>query len=74
MEPLRCEGEPDVRYVDEQIGRIQERLVHRQVIDLKSRLQRIDPSDSDEYNRVFGDLIVLEQQRRELHDRAIGGA
>jgi DNA primase len=74
VEPLRCEGEPDVRYVDEQIGRIQERLVHRQVIDLKSRLQRIDPSDSDEYNRVFGDLIVLEQQRRELHDRAIGGA
>jgi DNA primase len=74
VEPLRCEGEPDARYVDEQIGRISERLVQLQVVDLKSRLQRIDPTDTEQYNRVFGELIVLEQQRRQLRDQAIGGA
>ncbi|HEY5032135.1 MAG TPA: hypothetical protein VIJ54_06650, partial [Actinomycetes bacterium] len=62
------------RYVDELVSRLQERLVQRQVIDLKSRLQRIDPSDSDEYGRVFGELIVLESQHRQLRDRAGGGA
>ncbi len=74
VEPLRCQGDPDQRYVDEQVGRICERLVQLQVVDLKSRLQRIDPTDSVQYNRVFGELIVLEQQRRQIHDQAIGGA
>jgi len=74
VEPLRCAGDPDQRYVDEQIGRMCERLVQLQVVDLKSRLQRIDPTDTEEYNRVFGELIVAEQQRRQLRDQAIGGA
>ena len=74
VEPLRWEGNPDARYVDELVGRISERLVQRQVIDLKSRLQRIDPSDADEYGRVFGELIVLEGQHRQLRERAGGGA
>ena len=74
VEPLRWEGDPDARYVDELVGRISERLVQRQVIDLKSRLQRIDPSDADEYGRVFGELIVLEGQHRQLRERAGGGA
>ena len=74
VEPLRCAGDPDQRYVDEQVGRISERLVQLQVVDLKSRLQRIDPTDTEQYNRVFGELIVLEQQRRQLRDQAIGGA
>jgi DNA primase len=74
VEPLRCQGDPDQRYVDEQLGRISERLVQLQVVDLKSRLQRIDPTDTEQYNRVFGELIVLEQQRRQLRDQAIGGA
>ena len=74
VEPARWQGDPDARYVDELVSRLQERLVQRQVIDLKSRLQRIDPSDSDEYGRVFGELIVLESQHRQLRDRAGGGA
>ena len=73
VEPLRCSGDPDQRYVDEQIGRIRERVVQLQVVDLKSRLQRIDPTDTEQYNRVFGELIVAEQQRRQLRDQAIGG-
>ena len=48
--------------------------MQRQVIDLKSRLQRIDPSDADEYGRVFGELIVLESRHRQLRDRVSGGA
>ena len=74
VEPLRWEGDPDARYIDELVGRVSERLVQRQVIDLKSRLQRIDPSDADEYGRVFGELIVLEGQHRQLRERAAGGA
>jgi DNA primase len=74
VEPLRCAGDPDQRYVDEQVGRIRERVVLTQVVDLKSRLQRIDPTDTEQYNRVFGELIVAEQQRRQLRDQAIGGA
>jgi DNA primase len=27
---------------------------------------------SDDYNRMFGELIALEQQHRTMRDRAIG--
>ncbi len=72
VEPLRCDGEPDTRYAGEQVARLSERLVTRRVVELKSRLQRINPEESDEYNRVFGELIALEQQRRLLREKAIG--
>ena len=74
VEPLRCAGEPDSRYVDEQIGRIQERQVIVQVVEARSRLQRIDPDElPDDYAAAFGALIALEQQRRLLNEKAIGG-
>ncbi|MCU0266506.1 MAG: DNA primase [Actinomycetia bacterium] len=72
VEPLRCDGEPDSRYAAEQVARIQERQVTRRVVELKSRLQRLDPDAGEEYSRVFGELIALEQQRRLLRDRATG--
>jgi DNA primase len=74
VEPLHASGEPDARYCEAQVGKIAERAVALQVIDLKSRLQRIDPTDAEQYAQVFGDLIVLEQRRRQLRDQAIGGA
>ncbi len=74
VEPLRCAGEPDARYVDEQIGRLQERQVIAQVVEARSRLQRIDPdTDPAEYAAAFGALIALEQLRRQLNEKAIGG-
>jgi DNA primase len=73
VEPLRIAGEPDGRYVDEQVGHLGERMVQRRVADVRSRLQRIDPA-AQEYQEVFGELLALEQQRRRLRERAAGGA
>ena len=44
------------------------------IADLKSKLQRTNPVEqATEYNRMFGDLVALEQHRRNLRERAIGG-
>src|SRR4029077_18046050 len=73
VEPLRLAGEPDARYVDEQVSHLHERMVQSRVAEVRSQLQRIDP-EADEYQQVFGELIQLEQQRRRLRERAAGGA
>ena len=40
---------------------------------IKSRLQRLSPvTEQTEYNRMFGDLVALEQRRKVLSDRAAG--
>ena len=45
----------------------------RRVAEIKSKLQRTNPiDDAETYNRLFGELIALEQQHRALRDRAIG--
>jgi DNA primase len=72
VERMKVERAPDARYVDEQLGFLNERVVQAQVAEVRSRLQRIDPAD-DEYQRVFGELVSLEQQRRQLRERAAGG-
>ena len=46
--------------------------VSRQIAELKSRLQRLNPAESQDYNRTFGDLVALEQRRKALLDRAAG--
>lgn len=46
----------------------------RQIAELKSRLQRINPLErGDEHKRLFGQLISLESHRRVLREQAIGG-
>jgi len=42
------------------------------VAQLRSRLQRL-AADSEEVGPLFGQLAQLEQRRRELRARAIGG-
>ena len=45
----------------------------RRIADLKSRLQRTNPVEHPaDYNRMFGELVALEQHRRTLRDRAVG--
>ncbi len=68
-----ADGEPDSRYVAAQLARVEELAVSRQISRVKSRLQRMDPvAAPTEYNRMFGDLIGLEQRRKVLVDRASG--
>ena len=48
--------------------------MNRQVTDLKGRLQRVNPVEyADEYNRLFGELVALEQYRRALREQLIQG-
>lgn len=73
VEPMRV-AEVDVpRYIGGVLARLQEVWVGNQIADLKSRLQRMSPSESpDEYRALFGDLVALEQYRRGLLDQAVG--
>jgi DNA primase len=72
VEQPRSPGEPDRRYAGEQLARIQEAAVSRRLVELKSRLQRVSPVEQlEDYNRIFGELVALEQYRRALRERAI---
>jgi DNA primase len=73
VEQLRSAGDSDDRYAAELLARIQERQLTREIAQLKSKLGRLNPVERQEdYNRLFGDLVALEQRRRVLGERAIG--
>ncbi|MDQ6648549.1 MAG: DNA primase, partial [Actinomycetota bacterium] len=73
VEPVRSTGDIDARYCDAVLARLQEMAVVRRVTELKSRVQRLNPVDAaEEYNRLFGELIALEQLRRGLRERSLG--
>ena len=77
VEPLHAPGaaaEPDARYADAVLARVEELAVSRRIAQIKSRLQRLSPvGEPADYNRMFGDLVAHEQRRKVLSDRA-GGA
>ncbi|HEY7488882.1 MAG TPA: DNA primase [Streptosporangiaceae bacterium] len=73
VEPPRSEQNSDDRYAAAVLARIQELQLTRDIARLKSKLGRLNPVEHQEdYNRLFGDLVALEQQRRVLRERAIG--
>ncbi|GAA2349947.1 DNA primase [Saccharopolyspora halophila] len=73
VEALEWQSEDDPRYVAAVIARLQERLVSRQIADIKSKVQRMSPiDDAEEYNALFGDLVALEGYRKALLDQAMG--
>jgi DNA primase len=76
VEPIevpRTDGEPDARYADAVLARVEEFSVRREIATVKSRLQRLSPvEETAGYNRMFGDLVSLEQRRKVLSDRAAG--
>jgi DNA primase len=74
VEPLLSSKEPDTAYVAAHVYRLQEVTALRRITDLKSKLQRTNPVEhAGEYNRMFGELVALEQHRRTLREKAIGG-
>jgi DNA primase len=73
IEVHRTDGEPDARYADAVLARVEELSVSREIARIKSRLQRLSPiEETAAYNRMFGDLVALEQRRKALADRAAG--
>jgi DNA primase len=78
VEPLEVPGteqEPDARFAEQVLARVEELSVSRQIATLKSRLQRMSPVDQQaDYNRLFGDLVALEQRKKALMGRVSGAA
>ena len=73
VEPMQTNDEDDPRYAASLLARLQEMALTRRITDLKSRVQRVNPVDSpDEYNRLFGELIVLERNKIGLREQALG--
>ncbi|WP_432931816.1 DNA primase [Microbispora sp. CA-135349] len=73
VEAVRADVNVEERYGAAVLAKIQEVAVGRAVAQVKSRLQRLNPVDEQqEYNRLFGELVALEQQRRVLRERASG--
>ncbi len=74
VEPLRTELVSQERYADAMIARLQWSVAARELVKLKSRVQRVNPIEApEEYARLFGELITLEGHVRLLRERAIGG-
>ena len=73
VEPVRTDGEPDVRYATAVLQRLQELAVARRIAELKPKLQRVNPVEQPEqYGRMFAELISLEQTVRALRESGVG--
>ncbi|HVB44380.1 MAG TPA: DNA primase [Streptosporangiaceae bacterium] len=70
VEPVEAPGaagEPDVRFAEYVVNRIEELAISRQIATVKARLQRMNPvAEQADYNQLFGDLVALEQRRKLL--------
>ena len=74
VERLQVAGEPDEKYADMVLARVGELAVGREIAAIKAKLQRTNPEDDQAaYNKMFGDLVALEQRRKWLLGRATGG-
>lgn len=74
VERLRLDDDPDPRYVEETLVRLQMPAVNRRIREVKSKLQRLNPvTHREAYLTLAGELFSLEQQARGLRERAAGG-
>jgi DNA primase len=76
VEPIEVPGrtgEPDAAFTEQVLARVEQLAVKREIASLKSRLQRLNPVNEPGYNRLFGDLVALEQRQKVLEERATGG-
>jgi DNA primase len=75
VEPVLTAIDPDERYARAQLAQLRVRALDRQIAEAKSRLQRLNPVEHvTEYNRLFGDLVMLEKRRRDDLDGTLGVA
>jgi DNA primase len=73
VEPLRVVEAPDPHYVHVQLSRLELFAIAGRIGDIKSRLQRMNPVEqADDYHRVFGELLSLEQHARALREQTAG--
>jgi len=73
--PIRSAGDPTAAYAAAHVYRLQELTALRRIAEVKSRLQRTNPVDqAADYNRMFGELVALEQHRRSMRELAVGAS
>ena len=73
VEPMRAGEKNAEAVVASVLARLQVLTLSRKVGEIKSKLQRTNPVEhADVYNRMFGELIALEQQLRQTRDRSLG--
>lgn len=73
VEPVRGTTDPNPTFAVAYVYRLQELTTSRRIADVKARLQRTNPVDQAlDYNRMFGELVTLEQHRRKLREGAVG--
>lgn len=73
VEPARAAQDALESYARAILARLRELAATRRITALKSTLQRMNPVEQvTDYNRAFGELIALEQHKRELREAAIG--
>ena len=74
VERLQVAGEPVEKYADMVLATVGELAARREIATIKAKLQRTNPEDDQPaYNKMFGDLVALEQRRKWLLGRATGG-
>ena len=63
----------DPRYIDSVFARVLEINAGRTIADLKSQLQRLDPTEQNtEHDRMFQELLSIEEFRRALREKSLG--
>jgi DNA primase len=73
VEPLRSDLASEERYGAAVLARLAEVAVTRALVQIKAKMERLNPVEQQQdYNRLFGELVALEQQRRVLRERAVG--
>ncbi len=73
VEPVRTDLATEERYAPAVLARLAEVAVTRALVQIKAKMERLNPVEQQqEYNRLFGELVALEQQRRVLRERAVG--
>ncbi len=73
VEPVRGTSDPNPTFAVAYVYRLQELTTSRRIADVKARLQRTNPVEQAlDYNRMFGELVMLEQHRRKLREGAVG--
>ncbi|HVS69436.1 MAG TPA: DNA primase [Mycobacteriales bacterium] len=73
VEPLQTSDEADPRYAEALLVRVEEMALTRRIVELKSRLQQLNPvENAEQYNRMFGELIELERGKKGLRAKAVG--
>ena len=63
----------DPRYIYSVFARVLEINAGRTIADLKSQLQRLDPTEQNtEHDRMFQELLSIEEFRRALREKSLG--